>query len=163
MLQFKKSTIWILEQGNSKQILVHQSKKCFFFFNEKNRIFIFTMWFILYQYFEAGNHSTGFKTPTDPRELFTQMKLPQTQLTLVLKRGKYFSTRENKFLRWVVFALNLQGGSLSISMFTNAVVPWRLLGTGSAQGRLWWNWVTHTYCNCCFVLFDTPCQVLEPE
>lgn len=109
-----------LESWNKR----NQSKS---FSSNQKRCLSYMLWFILCQYFE-----TRRATPLVSR-LFTQVKLPQTQVTLATCVEERNVSRQEKI---TFFALHLQRGSLSISMFTNAVVPWRWLSAGQIMIKL---------------------------
>lgn len=117
--------------------------------------------FLLCQYFE-----TRQATPLVSR-LFTQVKLPQTQVTFAtcVWGEKCFKTRENSFLGWAGFfflhrtfnVAAFQFPCSQMQLFHGAL--WELAERRADYDKI----RSHTYCNRCFLLFDTLCQVSGPE
>lgn len=132
-----------LESWNKR----NQSKS---FSSNQKRCLSYMLWFILCQYFE-----TRRATPLVSR-LFTQVKLPQTQVTLATCVEERNVSRQEKInffctapSTWQPFNFHVHKCSCSMAL---------------AQRRADYDKIrSHTYCNCCFLLFDTLCQVSGPE
>lgn len=135
------------------------------FFLSRTQVFIFTMqWFVSCQYLER-RQATRFKTPIDPQELFSQVKLPWKQVTLAtcVQQSNVPSRRENDLLRWAVFCIapsvwqpfnfHVHKCSYSTALFGEL-----------AQCRADYDKIrSHSYCNCCCLLFAALCHILGPE
>ena len=106
-------------------------------------------------------HSARFKTLIDPWGVFTQVKLPWKQVTLatcVQDQRKSFVKMSSFFFciapsAWPPFHFHVHKCRYSTAPFGN----WLSAGQIMIKIR------SHTYCNCCCLLFGALCHVFEPE